>query len=334
VGEGIIARCRDEELAGQIRAMKIPAVNVSLVHLPGVKMPRVITDEREIAQSALTHLLERGIKHFAFCGPSDRVYVRHRGCVFQQIVADAGFECELYPPPNVATARSGWLERRTDLAEWLRGLPKPIGIMTWNAIESRRLVESCRMADLRVPDEVALISVDSDDLISEMVTPSLSGVKLATEKIGFEAAALLHRMMRGEDVGNVTVHVPVEGIAARQSTDVLAVDDPGVRDAVKFIHHHAHQAISVLDVARATGMSRRVLERRFREMLGRSPAQEIRRVHIDRAKELLTQTDLAVSQVAEASGFNHVERLILMFKQATGMTPLVYRKRLQAGRDG
>ena len=117
VGEGIIARCRDEELAGQIRAMKIPAVNVSLVHLPGVKMPRVITDEREIAQSALTHLLERGIKHFAFCGPSDRVYVRHRGCVFQQIVADAGFECELYPPPNVATVRSGWLERRTDLAE-------------------------------------------------------------------------------------------------------------------------------------------------------------------------------------------------------------------------
>jgi LacI family transcriptional regulator len=328
-GDGVIARIRDQQLAAQLREIGKPTVNVSGVVLAGVNWPRVVSDETEIAAAALTHLRERGFRKFAFYGPAAMPYVRQRGELFMQLVRQAGFECDIYGAANGDPANPGWAQLQSDLARWLEGLSKPVGVMTWNALESRRVSDACRVCGFRVPEDVALISVDTDELVSEMIFPTLSGVQMSTEKIGYEAARLLHQMVLGQKSESQTVQVPIQGIVTRQSTDVLAVEDPALLIAAKFIRDNAHKPISALDVARAADVSRRDLERKFRESLGTSPARQIRRAHVDRAKELLAQTNLKITKVAQMSGFNHVERMIVTFRSATGFTPLAYRKHRQ-----
>ncbi len=153
-------------------------------------------------------------------------------------------------------------------------------------------------------------------------------VQLATERTGFEAARSLHLLMQGKKPEPVVMLQPL-GIAERQSTDVLAIQDADVCDALRFIRRNANRPIDVRDVLRQVSTSRRVLERRFRELLDRTPAQEIRRTHIERAKLLLAQTDLSVPEVAAASGFNYVEHMIPLFKKLVGVTPLVFRRQRQ-----
>jgi LacI family transcriptional regulator len=328
-GQGIIARIRTPELMRRLKRTKLPVVNVSGIQHPSIDVPRVITEDAQIARAALDHLKANGFKHYAYCGVAAKDYVARRAHTFKTVVEAEGFDCQVYLRKRSTPLGADPMADERERAAWLASLPKPVAVMTSSAVHGRRVAEAAAAAGLRVPDDVAIITVDTDDLIGELIHPPLSAVQLATERLGFEAAHSLDLLMSGKPAPPL-VTLPPSGIAERQSTNVLAIGDEVVCEALRFIRRNANQPIGVRDVLAQTAVSRRILERRFRDALQRTPAQEIRRLRIERVKLLLAQTSLSLIEIARASGFNYVEHMIPQFRRAVGMTPMAYRRQVQA----
>jgi LacI family transcriptional regulator len=193
-----------------------------------------------------------------------------------------------------------------------------------------QLAEVCRDVGLRVPADVAIVGIGNDDLLCEMSRPSLSSVAVPAEQIGHEAAALLERLMAGSAPPERPIMLPPLGVVTRQSSDILAIGDPDVAAAVRFIRQRGHLPTRVGDVLREVPVSRRSLERKFRQILNRGVSEEIRRVHVDRARALLSGTDLPMSALADHAGFSNATHLSVVFRQETGMTPTSYRRQFRA----
>jgi LacI family transcriptional regulator len=345
-GDGIIVRVESSAMERVILRKRVPAVN--LRSLPRLHLPLIETDDDAVAQLAAEHLMERSFHVFGYCGFAGVDYSRRRQVSFEAAVAAAGYPCHVYPPvrrtirrripgiPAVDTSASrgqGRIRQHEQhgllyeeaLIQWVTSLPKPIGIMACNDIRGQQLLNACREAKVSVPEEVAVIGVDNDRLLCELSDPPLSSVEPDTRRIGYEAAALLDRMMQGERPPSETLFVPPRGVVTRQSTDVLAIDDREVALAVRYIREHACEGINVGDVLRKVPMTRVTLKRRFEKLLGRSPKAEIVRVQLSRVKRLLAETDMSQSRIAELAGFNHPEYLSALFKSKTGQTPGQYR---------
>jgi LacI family transcriptional regulator len=219
-----------------------------------------------------------------------------------------------------------------DLMHWLQSLPKPCGLMACNDARGRQVLNCCREGDVAVPDEVAVIGVDKDEIFCELSDLPLSSVTLNTQQIGFEAAALLARMMAGESAEHSSILVKPLGVLARQSTDVLAIDDRQIALALGYIREHACDGLSVESLLKVVPLSRSVLERRFSQLLGISPNGEILRVRLERVCQLLAESDLTLAEVAGKAGFTHPEYMSRIFKSKMGVTPGEFRK--QAGVAG
>jgi len=333
-GDGIIARIGTPAVARRVRAAGTPAVNISAIELPGVNFPRVATDLAAAGRLAAEHLLDRSFVHFAYYGLSHRGYVDRHYRGFARAVASVCDDCPFFGTTfdSGAGARTAWSTRQRGLTRWLKALPKPVAVVTWTTELGRELIQACRREGLLVPEQVAVLAADNDELLCEACSPSLSGIALTSERIGFEAARLLDRLMHGERPPRGPLLLEPTGVVARQSTDTLAVDDPPLARAVAFIRSHATDPIQVPDVLREVPVSRRWLERRFREVLGRGPAAEIRRVRLARARHLLAETDLPVPQVARLAGFGSREYLAAVFKAEIDLSPRQYRNRTQPRR--
>jgi LacI family transcriptional regulator len=331
-GDGIIARVGTQAAARHVAAARVPVVNISAIEIPGVDFPRVATDLPAAGRMAAEHLLDRGFQHFAYYGLEHRSFVDRHYRGFAEAVSGVCAECPFYgtTAESGVGARTAWQTRQKQLVRWLKGLARPVGIVAWTTEQGRELIHACRRAGLLVPEQVAVLAADNDELLCEACIPSLSGIALTSERIGYEAAALLDRLMHGARPRKRTILIAPTGVLARQSTDTLAVDDADLARAVAFIRSHATDPIQVSDVLREVPVSRRWLERRFREVLGRGPAAEIRRVRLQRAKLLLAETDMAVPQVAAAAGFGSREYLAAAFKSQTGQSPRQYRRSTQA----
>jgi LacI family transcriptional regulator len=210
-------------------------------------------------------------------------------------------------------------------------LPKPLGVFACYDICGQQVLDACRSVGLAVPDEVAVLGVDNDELLCELSSPGLSSVIPDTHRTGYEAAALLARMMQGERLEAFELRITPLGVQRRLSTDVLAIDDPLVVRAVRYIRDHACAPINVQDVLRVVPLSRKGLEARFRNLLNRTVHDEILRVKLDRVKQLLADTDLKVSDIASRTGFEHTEYLSVAFKRETGSTPGRYRMQQASG---
>jgi LacI family transcriptional regulator len=208
----------------------------------------------------------------------------------------------------------------------LKGLPKPLGVMACNDMRGQHVLEACARVRLRVPEEVAVIGVDDDALLCELCDPQLSSVVPNAEGVGYEAAALLDRLMAGKAPLKTPLLISPLGITTRQSTDILAVEDPHIATALRFIREHACLGATVGDVLAHVPLSRTMLERGFRKYLGRSPQQEIRAIQMKRVSQLLADTNLKLAEIAELAGFKHPEYLNVAFKRDTGQTPGKYRK--------
>jgi LacI family transcriptional regulator len=204
-------------------------------------------------------------------------------------------------------------------------LPKPVGIMGCYDIRGRELLNACREAGIAVPFEVAVVGVDNDELICELAEPRLSSVIPNVHRTGYEAAALLDRMMSGEHVPPGAYLIPPLGVATRQSSDMLAIDDPEIAKALQFIRQHACEGIKVEDILETLPLSRRIFESRFKQLTARTPHEEILRVQIDRVKQLLTQTDMSHEAIAHRCGFRHAEYMSVAFKRVVGMPPGRFR---------
>jgi LacI family transcriptional regulator len=330
-GHGIIARIGNRLQADQIRGRKVPTVNVDTIfeRLPGVC--DVVTDDAERARLGFYHLRDRGFEKFAYFAPPSHRYSEKRGKEFVEIVKENGFDCHEYKPGYRSGRKIGWEEQQRRVSRWLASLPRPIGVLTVDAHRGRQLAEICYMAEIRVPDQVAILAGDTDDLMCEVCTPPLSSVALAARRIGYEAAAVLDRMMNGEPAPKHAIKIPPHGVISRQSTDILAIDDDTVVRALRFIQARAFQDIVVKDILHEVPVSRRSLEIQFRKYLGRSPAEEIRRVRLDKGRELLARTDMSIGEIASACGFANGTRFGVAFRKRFGKTPLAYRKQLTRG---
>ncbi|MEO6006350.1 MAG: DNA-binding transcriptional regulator [Opitutus sp.] len=320
-GDGVIARIETPRIARAVVKCGLPAVDLSAARLVPT-LPWVETDDAEIARLAAEHLMERGFKHFGYCGDARFNWAVWREGFFSDQLRKVGHECNAYRGDLAPTDPEAQSQH---LSKWIAGLPKPVGIMACYDRRGQQVLEACRNAGLAVPDEVAVVGVDNDELLCELAAPPLSSVIPNTHRTGYEAAALLDRMMGGKKVSPKAHLIAPLGVAARQSTDVLAIDDRQVAGAVRFIREHACEGINVSDLLRQVPLSRRVLEQRFQRSLGRSPHEEILHVRLNRVQRLLAETDLPLYQIAERTGFEHVEYLSVAFKREVGKTPREFR---------
>ena len=321
-GDGIIARIENAAIAKVIARLGIPTVDMSAGRiLP--KLPCFEIDETAIGQAAADHFLERGFKNFAYCGDARFVWSKSRGAAFAAALEARGHTVHDYHAP-AGTGDAGD-DEMLSLRDWLQSLPQPVAVFCCYDIRGRLVLDTCRSFSVAVPDRVAVLSVDNDELLCSLAYPPLSSIIPNALRTGYDAAALLTRMMAGEKSGAACHYIAPTGIATRQSTDVLAVEDAHVAKAVQFIREHACQGICVDDVVAQAGLSRRLLENRFKKLLSRSPHEEITRVQILRVQDLLANTDLQLSEVADRTGFRYVEYLSAVFKQKTGIPPGKYR---------
>jgi len=327
--EGVIARIETDSMARIITAMDVPTVDVSAARLiEGI--PWVETDDEAITQLAIDHLRDCGLQNFAYFG--DPFY---NWSVWRQ----QNFECILGRPDvirsrifNLPARKEPWVRwwtQREAIRDWLESLPKPVGIFACYDACGRQLLEICRYFDFKVPEDIAVIGVDNDELLCELATPSMSSVIPNSFRTGVCAAEILDRMMLGEKLEGRKYSIEPLGVRKRVSTDVLTVGDPHVARAVAFIRQKAHENIRVEDVLSIVPLSRRVLEARFRRALNRTPHQEILRVRTNAVRELLLETDMSLSEISEALGIEYPEYLSVFFKKETGLTPREYRDQVR-----
>ncbi|MFO0791366.1 MAG: DNA-binding transcriptional regulator [Pirellulales bacterium] len=327
-GDGIIARVSTPLQVRQMVQRGLPAVNVDDVFEGVPRMGVVLTDEAARAQLAFDHLKTKGFKSFAYFAPPSNEYSRKRGQQFVAVVRAAGFACEEYKPGYRVGRTISQKDQHRRIARWLDHLPRPVSILAVDSQRGRQLSEICSMEGIRVPDDVAILAADTDDLLCDVCTPPLSSIAVGSQQIGHEAAAMLHRMMDGEKAPAEPVLVAPSCVVSRQSTDILAINDPMVVRALRFIQMHAFQGIVVEDVLAEVPISRRYLEREFKRHLGRLPAEEIRRIRLDRGKELVSETDMPIEEVSLACGYAGATQFAVAFRKRFGVTPLAYRKRV------
>jgi LacI family transcriptional regulator len=326
-GDGIIAAVKHEDI-GVVMHRGIPVVDImGALRQEGV--PLVHTNDRSVGRLGAEHLMERGFRNFGFCVYGGEFWSEDRLKGFSAALKEKGLDCQIYrmtvPGPGSGGPES-WEQQQRDLAAWLGALAKPVGIMTTNDLSGQQLLEACQRLRINVPESVAVVGADNDEPICRVATPPLSSVIINDHQRGYEAAALLDRMMRGQPPPPEPIYVEPAGVMARASTDVMAIDDAAVVKALRFLRDSATEDIGVEDVVREVPVSRSVLERRFRKLVGRSINGEIVRLRISRAIELLTDTELEMKVIARKAGFGTQSYMNAVFQQKLGKTPGSYRK--------
>ena len=330
-GDGIIARLSSRLQVEQIREKNVPTVNVDDLFEDVSGVATVCTDETERAQLALAHLLDKGFRQFGYFAPPSNQYSKKRGQEFVTATKLAGYDCHEYKPGYRAGRKISWEEQQRRVERWLASLPRPVAVLAVDALRARQLADICHLDGLSVPDDIAILSGDTDELMCDVLSPPLSSISVASQRIGHDAARLLQSMMDGEPLPDHATRIPPLGVTSRQSTDVLAIDDPTIVGALRFIESHADRGIVVEDVLRVVPISRRSLEIQFRHYLGRSPAEEIRRVRLEKGRELLARADLSVAEIATSCGFTNATRFGVALRKRFGEVPLAYRKHLPHG---
>jgi LacI family transcriptional regulator len=327
--QGVIGHFGDKALLRQVLRAAVPAVYIAPAERAG-RLPRVSTDDVAVGRLAAAHLLSLGLPHFAFYGTRAHYFsmLRERG--FKQAIGAAGLSCHVFlgaePVQTAARHASPAGFRDGMLEQWVRQLPKPIGIMASTDSRALDLLAVCRKLDVAVPKSVAVLGVDNDDVFCELANPPLSSIALSTQRIGYEAARMLDRIMAGEPLPQQQLLIPPAGVVPRRSSDLPGLLDADVAAAVRYISLHVQDDLQVADVLREVQVSRRTLEQRFLKVLGRTPAAEIRRAQVEVAKQMLTQTDEPMARVALAAGFRDAKQLGASFHRETGTTPTKFRR--------
>jgi LacI family transcriptional regulator len=323
-GSGVICRNTTPALAKMLAIARIPLVDLNDID-PPVGAPRIESDHAAMGTSAADHLLERGFTRFAFCGFSDQAWSIRRREGFLARLSERGHTCDVWESPWPEPRSHPWEREQAQIGTWLRSLSRPIALMACNDMRGQHVLDACQRVDIAVPEETAVVGVDDDAVLCNLCHPPLSSVVPNAERVGYEAAALLDRLMSGGRIPTEPMLIPPLGVTTRQSSDILALDDPVVAAAVRFIRERACEGCGMKDLLRHVPMSRSLLERRFRQHLGRSPQAEIRAVQLKRVKQLLAESDLSLDQIAPLAGYSHPEYMSVVFKRETGQTPGQYR---------
>jgi len=330
-GDGIILVSNDERELQLARETKIPVINLAggLPEAHGV--PRVMVDHHLAGRAAARHLLDLGLRHLAFFGWEGIWYSdqRREGFRSQITTSDIGFHAFVKPPRLAAS--QDWTQGMAEATRWLLSLPKPVGIFAVHDYRAQLLMEACQEAGLRIPEDVALVGMDNDEIVCEHSAPTLTSISRNSEQVGWEAAALLERLMDGEEPPRADVLLDPDGVAARQSTDKLYCRDPIVQRAVDYMRANLHSQFSVASLAMHADVSKRTLEVRFREETGASPHDFLCRLRVRRAQELFLQPQKrTVEQIAAECGFGTIPTLYGAFQRVSGRSLTEFRKDLRA----
>lgn len=323
--DGVIAR-QTTELAKLAAGAGVPVVNV-WSGTPVMGCPSVFPDYVRCGRMAAEHLLQRGFRQFAFLG-----FKRQRGSAlaltgFREVLAASAMSCSAQiVSPRVDESGRLWEEYMANLERWVGHWKPPVGVFVMLDNYCRHLVSVCRNVGLRIPDDVAIIGFGNEPLICAQPEPSLSSVSSDFERVGYEAAALLDRIMDGEQPPQEPILVDAAELIVRRSTDVYLVDDPVIAAALRFVAAHSHEGIHVADVARHAHLTVRTMERRFKAATGRTVSDEIARLRLERAKRLLVESKEPIKYLAFACGFSDAAYFHRVFLRFEGMTPRAYRE--------
>ena len=320
--DGIIAYIADQALVDTADRLSVPLVDTAISE---VDVPMSVSlDNREVGRLAAESLSRLGLKHFGYCGVRGKRASGERQSYFAQHLQQSGFSLAAFSQ-RVAEGES----RMASLTAWLESLPKPVGILTFDDKLGERVLTACRWSDLSVPDRVAALGIGNDDLVSKLTWPSLSSINVPAERIGFQAADILDHAIRGMPVEEPRRQILPTGVTMRGSTALLAVQDTAVESADRYIREHAGDAIGVAHIARAVGVSRRTLDRRFAKALGRSVHEELTAVRMQNACVLLSESLETVAYIARACGFRSAASFSRAFHRQIGCWPIEYRNRIR-----
>lgn len=329
-GDGILSTLENPRVVESLVQLRIPVVGMERVF--GDKrtshIPCIGTNNEVIGRLGARHLLDQGFQRLAFCGfPRARLteFSQKRAESFRRCAEEAGCPCSVYAGRHVFARK--WLEMQRAMSDWLASLETPVGVMACNDARARHVLEACRAIGARVPDDVAVIGVDNDEILCEVTQPKLTSIEQGARRIGYLAAKTLDRMLSGKKPLRRDVYVEPEGVVRRQSTDVLAVDDPDIAEAIRYVREHACKGMRLEDLVEHVHLSRSSLASKFKATLGRSVHEEIRRVQLELAKELLIHSSLSPKQIAARAGFSHVQHLSRVLREALGCPPGEFRSR-------
>lgn len=322
--DGVIGSMKGVAAGAPLFQSNLPIVDFSYAEtLP--KVAYVRTDDVAVGRLAAAYLLSLGITRYGYFGwrghhESDR---RERG--FRDTLVAAGLCCESFHWPAAGQRDDEAVEPAIELVRWVAGLGKPVGLFARDDRHALKLLAACHQLGLGVPDSVAILGVENDELFCELANPAISSIALPTQRIGYEAARMLERMMQRQPHGHEPMLIPPAGVVPRASTDRPVIVDPDVAAAVRYIAMHAKDQLQVSDVLREVLVSRRSLDQRFLKALGRTTAQEISQARVEIAKQALTATTGSMETIAAIAGFTNAKQLGASFRKTTGMTPSAYR---------
>jgi LacI family transcriptional regulator len=324
--DGILGRI-EGKTADKAKLAGVPVVNVWMNSPAKPALSNVFADFEAIGVMAARHLLGRGFRQFGFMGHLRDVSTRLHLKGFRSELKASGLSCSThrFPAEDPYRART-WGAFSAGLAAWVDTLTTPIGICTTHDLNSRFLIDVCRSKGLSVPQDVAIVGAGNEDVICTSPPPTLTSIDLNCKQIGYQAAALLDRLMDGEAPVDEPLLIPPAELVPRESTDSHAVDDSVVARALRFIAEHGHESITVDDVVAATPASRRSLERRFQKAMRRTISEEITRLRLERAKRRLAESDDALKNVAADAGFSSLNHFYRAFVRLEGISPKEYRK--------
>lgn len=333
-GDGIIARIQDCRAAKALLRLGCPVVDV-LGNCTFESIPAFDTDARAVAQLAADFFLRSGFRHLAYCGYRGIAFSDRRQAAFCQYLAGQGHTVRVFssrlthhPPAHIQAVEQSGLAAEQAIARWLRSQPRPLGLFACNDVRAQQVLNACREHGLKVPEEVAVIGVDNDDVLCSLCEPPLTSIEPDTERLGYEAAELLDKLIRGERPKVKTVQIPPLRVVERASTDVVAICDPITVQAVRYIRDHVGEGVGVKDVLEHVGRSRTDVEQRFRRWLNTSVHAEIIRRRMARACSLLQESNLPLAEIGRAAGFNTTAHLCRLFQRYLRQTPTQYRHRV------
>jgi len=329
-GDGVLAwLATGDDLAHFVASVKKPTVDFSL-RRPHLPFAHVVQDHAKTGQLVCEHFLERGLQHFLFYSDSENWSQEQRGKGFVTALEKAGRSCQWVrwhlAQESHALGGTEWLYRRRWLLGHIQRAPKPVAIFAANGTLAVEIQELCADADIGVPSEVAIVGIEDYLLSVGGTNRSISGLDTNLEEQGYQGAALLDRMMAGAKPPREPVRIPPAGVIARKSSDILAISHTGVSRALRHIAEHFADSMSVDDLARAAGMSRRGLHQAFSEHIGCTPGDKIRDVRLDFAKRRLTESEDKIEAIAEQSGYTSVNTFFVAFRKSQKLTPAEFRK--------
>jgi LacI family transcriptional regulator len=323
--DGIILRIHESWFLEDIAQMNLPTILcTNLADMKGfLAWPSMVTDDLMIGKMASEYLLRLGFKNFAYYGLEGFLWAAMRGHKFADSLSEYGHTPFIYKPP----AQRKRLSEQPPLIKWLHSLPKPVAVFACSDDRGLEVIEACKSADLHIPQDVAILGASNDDLACTLSNPQLSSIARDIEKAGYETAALLDELMQGKKMESQKIVLEPLYVVARQSTNILAIEDCDVVKAIHFIRNNSNKFIQVGDVVNETSVTQRTLLKKFRKLVGRSINEEILHSRIDHICRMLVETNLSISEMVLQVGYSDINHISRCFKKIKGMTPLAYHKK-------